>query len=398
MSLKEILSQKGVTLISPETITIAPEVNQDAFSAGSIIHPGCRLSGEELSVGRDCVIGAEGPATVNNCQLGEGVHLAGGFFENSTFLDGFSAGSGAHVRPGCLFEEGSSIAHSVGVKQTLFLPWTTAGSLINFCDCLMAGGTGRKDHSEIGSSYIHFNFTPHQDKATPSLIGDIPRGVLLNQPAIFLGGQGGMVGPASIPFGTVIPAGQIWRGEHTKSGQILMRKGFDCNRDLPFDYRRYNGIARIVRNNLRYIGNLVALDQWYRVVRSRFMQDSLYQQRCYNGARKRLQEMFWERLKRLDGLSCNIEMSLAQPGDNPFRDEHREFLKCWGADREQLELLIGIADTMPVPEKVQVLVAALHAEDASYIAAVQGIDPSAAEEVTLWLYSFVEAAEAALGV
>lgn len=53
----------------------------------------------------------------------------------------------------------------------------------------MAGGTSRKDHSEVGSSYIHFNYTPDGDKTTPSLICDVPRGVMLNQPPIFLGRQ-----------------------------------------------------------------------------------------------------------------------------------------------------------------------------------------------------------------
>jgi len=394
MPLKKILEHKGVTLISPETITIAPEVNQDAFASGSVIHPGCRLNGEALSIGRNCVIGAEAPVTLNNCQLGEGVHLAGGFFEKSTFLNGFCAGSGAHVRPGCLFEEGSSIAHSVGVKQTLFLPWVTAGSLINFCDCLMAGGTSRKDHSEIGSSYIHFNFTPHQDKATPSLIGDIPRGVLLNQPAIFLGGQGGMVGPASVPYGTVIPAGQIWRGDHTKPGQIVMKKSVNMNLTMPFDAARYKGIARIVRSNLRYIGNLLALDQWYRVVRSRFMLDDSCQKKCFNGARQRLQEMFKERLKRLDGLAQNVTLSLEQPGDNPFRDEHREFLKCWKSGKENLEALIHSVNEIPVPEKVQAVINELPAEN--YIAAVQGLDPEAAEDITVWLYNYVSAVESVL--
>ena len=51
------------------------------------------------------------------------------------------------------------------------------------------------DHTEVGSSYIHFNFTPDGDKTTASLFGDVPRGVMLNQPPIFLGGQGGTVGP-----------------------------------------------------------------------------------------------------------------------------------------------------------------------------------------------------------
>ena len=58
------------------------------------------------------------------------------------------------------------------------LAFVTIGSLVNFCDLLMAGGSSRQDHSEVGSGYIHFNFTPwgaRGDKATPSLIGDVPR-------------------------------------------------------------------------------------------------------------------------------------------------------------------------------------------------------------------------------
>jgi len=397
MTSKEILMSKGVTLLAPETITVDPDVNPENFDPGSVIHPGCRLRGSQLSLGRGCVIGAEAPVTLGNCQLGERVQLAGGFFEGSTFLDGFSAGSGAHVRPGCLFEEGSSLAHSVGVKQTLFLPWVTAGSLINFCDCLMAGGTSRRNHSEIGSSYIHFNFTPHQDKATPSLIGDIPRGVLLNQPPIFLGGQGGMVGPSSIAFGTVLPAGQIWRGDHSKPGQIVLQKSGSCNAALPFIAGRYKGIGRIVRSNLRYIGNLAAMDLWYHVVRRSFMQGDPSRQRCFNGARQRLQEMFAERLRRMEELAGNIEKSLALPGENPFRDEHREFLKGWEGGRERLTELFSGVERSAVPGRVPPALAALSAAGAGdYIAAVQGLAPESAEAFADWLDSCVAAAESVL--
>ncbi|NTV96894.1 MAG: TOBE domain-containing protein, partial [Thiobacillus sp.] len=59
------------------------------------------------------------------------------------------------------------------------MPFVTPGSLVNVCDCLMAGGTDRRNHSEVGSSYVHFNYTPHQDKATASLLGDVPHGVML---------------------------------------------------------------------------------------------------------------------------------------------------------------------------------------------------------------------------
>ncbi|MFA7174282.1 MAG: UDP-N-acetylglucosamine pyrophosphorylase [Kiritimatiellia bacterium] len=391
MLIKKMLANKGVKLITPETITIDSDVKPESFAPGTVIHPGCRLRGERLSIGQECVIGAEAPATLDNCQLGERVRLAGGYFEKSTFLNDFKAGSSTHVRPGCLFEEGSSIAHCVGVKQTLFLPWVTAGSQINLCDCLVAGGISRTNHSEIGSSYVHFNFTPYQDKATPSMIGDIPRGVLLNQPSIFLGGQGGMVGPSSIAFGTVIPAGQIWRGDHCKPNQIVLRKSVNYNVSLPFDAERYKGIGRVISSNLRYIGNLVALDQWYRVVRSCFMLDDPWQQRCFNGARQRLREMFTERLKQMNRLALNIEKSLALPCGNPFRDEHREFLKRWESGREQLEALTNSAETIAIQEKVQAIVATLRADKGKgYIAAIQGLAPEPAEDLTAWLDSYVQ--------
>src|SRR6185436_10422934 len=113
-------------------------------------------------------------------------------------------------------EEEASTAHAVGLKQTILLSFVTLGSLINFCDLLMAGGTSREDHSEVGSGFIHFNFTPwgrSGDKATPSLIGDVTAGVFLRQPRIFLGGLSGIVGPQKVGFGSCTVAGQVLRRE-----------------------------------------------------------------------------------------------------------------------------------------------------------------------------------------
>jgi len=384
------LQSRGVTFLAPESTHVAPDVNPDRIAPGTVIHPGCRLSGAELSMGPGCVIGAEAPATVCDCQLGAGVHLAGGFFERSTFLDGFKAGSGAHVRPGCLFEEGSSIAHSVGVKQTVFLPWVTAGSLINFCDVLMAGGTSRKDHSEIGSSYIHFNFTPHQDKATASLVGDVPHGVLLNQPAIFLGGQGGLVGPCVIAYGTVIPAGQIWRGDITVPGHLVAKPAFRAPIDMPYDARLYPSVKRVLRNNLRYIGNIAALDMWYRVARARFMLADPYAAACHAGARRRLAEILDERMARLDELARKVERSLACAPDAAAAGEHRAFVEGWPALKAALAAWLAARERAAVPEAVQAAIAEWMSAD--YLSAVQSLPPDAAQTLAGWLEQTVSAA------
>ncbi|HON48452.1 MAG: UDP-N-acetylglucosamine pyrophosphorylase [Kiritimatiellae bacterium] len=377
------LQVRGVTFLAPETNYVAPDVNPDRIASGVVIHPGCRLSGAELAIGPGCVIGAEAPATVSDCQLGAEVRLAGGFFDRATFLDGVKAGSGAHVRPGCLLEEKATIAHSVGIKQTVFMPWVTAGSLINFCDALVAGGTSSKDHSEIGSSYVHFNFTPHRDKATASLIGDVPRGVLLNQPPIFLGGQGGMVGPCAIAYGTVIPAGQIWRGDITVPGHLVAKPAFRAPIDMPYNARCYPAIKRVIRSNLRYIGNIAALDMWYRVVRARFMLADPYSVACYAGARLRLAEILDERMSRLDELAHKVEQSLACVPDATAADEHRAFVDGWPALKSTLTAWLGARECATVPEAVQAVVTALPSAD--YLRAIQSLSVAATQTLTGWL-------------
>lgn len=360
---------------------IAPDVRLERIAPDVVFHPGCRLSGPELSIGSGCVIGAEAPATINNCQLGARVHLAGGFFEGATFLDDAKAASCAHVRPGCLLEEGASIAHSVGIKQTIFMPWVTSGSLINFCDALMAGGTSRKNHSEIGSSYIHFNFTPHQDKATASLIGDVPNGVLLNQDPIFLGGQGGMVGPCKIAYGTVIPAGQVWRGDVDEPGQLVALAGFKRNIAMKYDPNKFSNITRIVRNNLTYIGNILALDAWYCVVRTAYMSAEPFQNACYVGARTRLSEILKERLMRLNELLEKVEKSFDI--DRAPQDDNQKIVKQWATAKESLKQMIESRETIVVPSEVKSIVKGLSAKD--YLKEIQALSPVDAYILTMWL-------------
>lgn len=211
MNVENILSKtvddlisKGVIFKHPASVSIASDVCLDNIAKGVVIYGGCRISGVHTSIGPGTVLGREAPVVLENCQLGANVKLCGGYFNSVTLLDGVEVGSGSHMRPGSLLEENSSCAHTVGLKQTILMPHVVLGSLINFCDCLMAGGTSRVNHSEVGSSYVHFNYTPHQDKATASLLGDVPRGVMLDQSPVFLGGQGGLVGPSSLEFGTII--------------------------------------------------------------------------------------------------------------------------------------------------------------------------------------------------
>ncbi len=299
-SLTARLLERGVNMPHPMSVFVDEDVNVERIAPGVVLHPGTRLEGGRLSIGPGCVIGGETPATVVDCQLGHDVALKGGFFKESVFLDESACGSGAHVRPGCLLEEEANIAHTVGLKQTILFPFVTLGSLINFCDVLMAGGTSRKDHSEVGSSFIHFNFTPHADKATASMFGDVPRGVLLDQPPIFLGGQGGVVGPCSADFGTVLAAGGILREDMEEAGHLYRAGDAGGFRHQAYTPGRIRDPAGKLRANLRFLGNLHALDVWYRSFRRVRMAADPYRQRCWEGALEVISSAKEERVRQLD--------------------------------------------------------------------------------------------------
>ncbi len=378
----EILIKKGVTFTDPDNVHIDSTVNPDRISGEqTIIYPGCRLYGESTLILRKAKLGFEGPVTVENCQIGPGVQLKGGFFKDAVFLKDASMGSCAHVREGTILEEQAGGAHSVGLKQTILLPFVTLGSLINFCDCLMAGGTSRKNHSEVGSAYIHFNFTPNQDKATASLIGDIPRGVMLNQSPVFLGGQGGLVGPCRLAFGTVAAAGSICRRDELRPGRLIV-ENTKSNINIPFKTGRYTGINRIVTNNIFYIANLWALMQWYVNIRSLFISND-FPVTLLSGLREKLQMGISERIKRLTvfiqkaGAEKNKESGTAC---NILSEFEKGFKKTYFYAGD-----LRIRDSF-----ISAIERVIQLEGTDYIDVIKKIDPLDANNGTLWLQGIID--------
>jgi hypothetical protein len=153
-------------------------------------------------------------------------------------------------------EEEASTAHAVGLKHTVLMSFVTMGSLINFCDGLISGGKSRREHTEVGSGFIHFNYTPwgnSGDKATPSLIGDVVHGVFLRQPRIFLGGLSGIVGPQKVGFGSFTIAGQIVRKE-IPSNRVVGDVPRKVDRGF---YRPTQAPTRVLKLNLVSVLKLV---------------------------------------------------------------------------------------------------------------------------------------------
>src|SRR5499427_6674265 len=212
----DILASKGVAILDPRQVYLDESIDLGRIRADAILYPGTRLIGSGTFVGPGAKIGLEGPAVLENTVIGTNAEVASGYLQGSVMLRDTRVGPNAHIRAGTLLEEEASTGHAVGLKHTVLMSFVTCGSLINFCDALISGGRSRKEHTEVGSGFIHFNYTPWGrtgDKATPSLIGDAVHGVFLRQPRIFLGGLSGIVGPQKVGFGSFTIAGQVLRRE-----------------------------------------------------------------------------------------------------------------------------------------------------------------------------------------
>jgi len=386
------LIDKGVDIPNPLTIDLGDDVNIDQISGKDVrIYPGCRIYGKDTVISAGSRIGYEGPVTIDNCQLGPKVELKGGYFNRSVFLEKANMGSGAQVREACILEEEANGAHCVGIKQTILFPFVTLGSLINFCDCLMAGGTSRKDHSEVGSSYIHFNFTPDGDKTTASLIGDVPRGVMLNQPAIFLGGQGGIVGPLRMGYGNVVAANSVLRNDIIEDNKLIVGKTHS-GKTIDFRPRGYPNIRHIVENNIIYIANLIALEEWYIHVRRPFFDSHELGQLIFSGLLDKLGLAKKERMKRLQILAEKAEISSENDAETkPEAAGRNEFFEKF----PEIEALFSSAIRDSAVEKyrddfLSALDKARSESIDNYIAVIQGLPAHVSDKGTVWLQKIVD--------
>ena len=395
-NIKDLLIKKGVKMPCPEGVEIGDDINPDRISGENvIIHSGCRLYGPETLILPGARLGHEAPATVRDCQVGKNVELSGGYFFGSTFLEGSGMGSGAHIREACLLEEGAKGAHTVGLKQTVLFPFVTLGSLINFCDCLMAGGTDSRNHSEVGSSYIHFNYTQNQDKATASLIGDVPRGVMVNRKPIFLGGQGGMVGPVTIEYGTIVAAGTVVRKDIDKEDTMLLGSP-TLARSMPFRANVYSNIQRILKLNINYIASLIALRTWYLDIRFLFINDEM-EKELHKGAVDKLEAAIMERLKQLKKVaekmpeSIEIQRSVSEKPSEKLIMRKKEFGDKWPEIEGFLKkCMTERADNRNRANFIKTIDDAVSRKGKHYITVVKGLKKEDIQAGTDWLQGIID--------
>jgi hypothetical protein len=310
------LASKGVIIPDVRQVFIGPEVNLENIQPGTQLFPGVRILGKDSVIGRNAVVGSEGPAVLDNVALDDQAEIASGYVTNTVLLRGARIGSNGHVRACTLLEEEASTAHTVGLKQSVLMSFATLGSLINFCDAIVAGGTSRSNHTEIGSGAINFNFTPwgeRGDKATPTLLGNVYDGALLDNERIFLGGLSGVIGPTQISFGAVTVAGQIIRQDvkpNTLFSTVARKIEGPINiRSRVFSERKY-------QHNLNFVSNLFALREWYRQVRLPRLPDAQhlrYKKNVVGFGITLIDQMISERLTRLSEYLRAFDRTAPKP-------------------------------------------------------------------------------------
>jgi UDP-N-acetylglucosamine/UDP-N-acetylgalactosamine diphosphorylase len=341
------LAARGVDVWGPERVYIAADVPLENIAAGSSL-VNATLSGAETRIGRGSRIGVSGHACVENCQIGRDVEIGAGSYQDATLLDSVRVRGFAEIREGTLLEEHVDVAHSAAFKNTILTATVVTGSLINFCDIFMSGGTSREDHSEVGSGAIHFNFDPRGDKWS-SMIGDAG-GVLLRSAPVFIGGNSGLVGPVAVDFGAVVAAGSIVRrdvGANRVHAEVMRSREAQ-----PFDRERYGLLGRKFVHTARLVGNLKALEAWYANVRLPFATDD--EKPLYEAARRQIERHIAERARRLQQIISKLDRSVRKWEQAQGEDgalcirEHRLLIE---SQDDIAKTLLDPGSTLTAPEQ-----------------------------------------------
>ena len=373
------LRERGVDVWGPERVYVDSDVKLDAIKPGAVIRQ-ATLSGQSLTISAGAVIGTSGHAEVSDCQIGPDAELGAGLYQGATFLNRVKVRGFAEIRPGTLLEEDVDVAHSVALKNTTITACCVAGSLINFCDLFLTGGTSRKDHTEIGSGAIHYNFDPRGDK-WGSLLGSI-RGVLLRSDPVFIGGTCGLVGPLEVGLGAVTAAGSTIRKD--VPANTLVSVAGRAASIAGFDRTEYGSLRRSFKITAKLVATLRALEAWYALMRIPHAPPC--EQRLYESALRQIGTQARERIDRLGKIIAKLDTGAPAASDG-HRAEHRELVAGWPDLRE------GLKEPMQpesLPTRFTQAYADARGAGHGHVAALKAADANA-EEAENWLEEMVNA-------
>ncbi len=314
-----VLSDSGVIVWGPDRVYIGEDVRLERICAGAVLM-NATITGSSTFIGARAQIGDSGLARIHAAQIGSHTVLSAGTYENCVLLTEAKTRGFAEFRPGTVLEEESEVGHTVGLKNTVFTAGVVAGSLVNYCDVVLTGGSSRSDHSEIGSGAVHFNFDPRGDKFG-SLMGDAT-GCLLKSPRIFVGGNSGVVAPVHLSFGAVVAAGSIVRNDVAED---RMSYGDGPGQSRDYDLDRYFDLSKKFCTTAKLVGTLHALRAWYQQMRLPHAESG--EKPLYIAADEEFDRHIRHRVKELAKVIGKLENALSKPyrnsQDRVLSQQHR---------------------------------------------------------------------------
>jgi len=250
-------------------------------------------------------------------------------------------------------------------------------------------------HTSI--SIIH----PTRIKPPPHFLVMSPGGVMLDRNPIFLGGQGGLVGPCILEFGTTVSAGSICRKDEKNPGRLII-EGTARSGRVPFSPGIYRGVKRIVFNNINYIANLLALRQWYLHVRSQFISDR-YPEQLARGLSDALEGDIRERIKQFKAfclkMPVSIELLTAGTTTEPTATQVLQQQELFDRRMDVEATLQGggkfTGDISTRDRFLKSVNTAIQTEGNNYLSVIKGLNGNNRTDGTGWLQSIVDQTVAA---
>jgi UDP-N-acetylglucosamine/UDP-N-acetylgalactosamine diphosphorylase len=212
---------------------------------------------------------------------------------------------------------------------------------------------------------------------------------MLNQNPIFLGGQGGLVGPCRLGFGITVAAGSIVRKDETRSDRLIMG-GAGKGGNVAFRPGKFRSDKRIVVNNIIYIANLIALRQWYGQVRTLFISNR-FPRTLLEALLEKVDLAIAERINRLEAVCLKKPADGRESQAPKSLKQTLELYERWPELKESFKVQPAHAAGARLRDQfLESVCQGISTFSQDYIRVIQGLDPAESAIGTRWLQGIID--------
>ena len=183
------LMAEGVSLVNPESMTLAPEIE---IGADTVLHPGCYLQGP-VRIGSHCDIG---PHTTmrGEIQIGDHCRIVQSYLDRAVRIDDNSyIGPFAHLRDNAILGKQVRVGNFVEVKETRVGDRSAAAHLCYLGDAVLGADVN------MGAGSITANFDPIRNTKHQTIIRD----------GVKVGCNSVLIAPVTLETDSCVAAGSV---------------------------------------------------------------------------------------------------------------------------------------------------------------------------------------------